>query len=171
MDQCKQKWRELHGVALLPLALGSAGTLGRGSAGGNFILASRGQQQLLPQLKNKFVHLKAARRLARFMECNEFLQIMGIRRFSKEILAESLHLVLPRGWRNETFVQWDQAPGNSRGGSGGGGTPPTPLWLAAFWREISFSDVSGLPALAKWPLLPITTGELVSCSFLPQVLY
>lgn len=101
---------------------------------------------------------------------------MGIVRFSSRLLAENLNLVLPRGWRGENFVGWNgghPTPSSStRGGSGmgsGGNAPPKASWLARFWSEVSLLEASTVPGLEEWPLLPITTGELVSCRLFQQV--
>lgn len=78
LDKCKTVWKELRGVPLLPLANGTAGSFPASfSLGGRqrFILGTRRQQGLLPQLKGRFVHLKATRRLARFFERDEFLEV------------------------------------------------------------------------------------------------
>lgn len=78
MSRCKKTWQELHGVQLLPLASGAAGMFGKTHAyasGDRYILATRRQQGLIPQLKSRFVHLKAARRLKKFFDRDEFLQV------------------------------------------------------------------------------------------------
>lgn len=80
LDKCKAVWKELRGVPLLPLANGTAGSfpssfLLGGGGRQRFILGTRRQQGLLPQLKGRFVHLKATRRLARFFERDEFLEV------------------------------------------------------------------------------------------------
>lgn len=90
-------------------------------------------------------------------------------RFTTSLLAENLHLVLPRSWKGEKFVCWQG--GQSRANSGnnnGGNDVPRAGWLALFWTEISLLDIHSTPGLEQWPLLPITTGELVSCSMLQQ---
>ncbi|CAM9871897.1 unnamed protein product, partial [Laminaria digitata] len=166
MKTCKRVWRELRGVPLLPLANGKAGTFSSLSLGGSqqYILGTRRQQGLMPQLKGKFVHPKALRRLHKFFGCEDFLQMMGISRFTPAFLAANLDLVLPRGWKGEKFVGiggW--------GGGGGGNVPPKAAWLALFWSEVSLLDVATIEGLGQWPLVPITTGELVSCSMLQQV--
>ncbi|CAN0181896.1 unnamed protein product, partial [Hapterophycus canaliculatus] len=63
--------------------------------------------------------------------------------------------VLPRGWRGTNFVGWQ---GGSASGAAGG---PGATWLALFWSEVSLLDVASVPGLGQWPLIPITTGELV----------
>ena len=55
------------------------------------------------------------------------------------------------------------------GGGGSGNVPPKAAWLALFWSEVSLLDVATIEGLRQWPLVPITTGELVSCSMLQQV--
>lgn len=78
MLRCKKTWEQLHGVPLLPLASGRAGTFRKPlpfGGGDRYILASRRQQAIIPQLKNRFVHLKAARRLRKFFERDDFLQV------------------------------------------------------------------------------------------------
>ena len=78
LDKCKAVWKELRGVPLLPLANGTAGSFPSSFLLGGrkrFILGTRKQQGLLPQLKHRFVHLKATRRLARFFEHDSFLEV------------------------------------------------------------------------------------------------
>ena len=78
MSTCKAIWRELRGVPLLPLANGKAGTFAASmSIGGGqkYILGTRRQQGLMPQLKGRFVHPKASRRLQKFFSCDDFLQV------------------------------------------------------------------------------------------------
>lgn len=98
---------------------------------------------------------------------------MGIVRFSPALLADNLDQVLPRGWKGEKFVGWGGGtagnPGGGGGGAGGESRGPKAAWLALFWSEVSLLDVASVPGLAQWPLVPITTGELVSCSLLQQV--
>lgn len=104
---------------------------------------------------------------------------MGIVRCTPAVLAESLDLVLPRGWKDEKFVDWrggqsarPAAAGNdssSASGGSGGNLPPKAGWVVAFWGEVSLLEAATIPSLGRWPLLPITTGELVSCSMLQQV--
>ncbi|CAN0280307.1 unnamed protein product, partial [Scytosiphon promiscuus] len=166
LDVCRAVWAQLRGVPLLPLANGTAGTFPKTYfLGGrqSFVLATRRQQGLLPQLKGRFVHLNATRRLAKFFERDEFLEMMGIVRFTPALLADNLDQVLPRGWRGAKFIGWE---GGSAAGAAGG---PGATWLARFWSEVSLLDVASVPGLAQWPLIPITTGELVSCSMLQQI--
>lgn len=79
LDKCKAVWKELRGVPLLPLANGTAGSFPSSTfmlgGGKKYVLATRRQQGLLPQLKDRFVHLKATRRLARFFEHDSFLEV------------------------------------------------------------------------------------------------
>lgn len=89
--------------------------------------------------------------------------MMGIVRFTPALLADNLDQVLPRGWRGANFVGWE---GGSAAGAEGG---PGATWLALFWSEVSLLDVASVPGLGQWPLIPITTGELISCSMLQQV--
>lgn len=75
---CKAVWAQLRGLPLLPLANGTAGTFPKTYfLGGkqSFVLATRRQQGLLPQLKGRFVHLNATRRLSKFFERDEFLEV------------------------------------------------------------------------------------------------
>lgn len=79
LDKCKAVWKELQGVSLLPLANGGAGTFPTSFVLGGrqrFILGTRQQQGLMPQLSGRFVHLKATRRLAKFFERDEFLEVI-----------------------------------------------------------------------------------------------
>lgn len=103
---------------------------------------------------------------------------MGIVRFTPAVLAENLDLVLPRSWKGENFVGWSggqstvATDGSAAGGSAassGRNLPPKAGWIARFWREMPLLEVPSVPGLGEWPLLPITTGELVKCSLLPQV--
>lgn len=78
LSSCKKNWEELRGVPLLPLADGSAGTFRKSRVLGGgvpYILATRRQQGLMKQLKGRFVHLKASRRLKAFFDRDEFLQV------------------------------------------------------------------------------------------------
>lgn len=107
------------------------------------------------------------------------LQVMGISRFTPALLAANLDQVLPRGWKGERFVGWkggaQHSPAQAEFGAGGwvgggsGNVPPKAAWLALFWSEVSLLDVATIEGLGQWPLVPITTGELVSCSMLQQV--
>lgn len=96
-------------------------------------------------------------------------QMMGIVRFSPALLADNLDQVLPRGWKGEKFVGWGGGTAGGPGGPGGESRGPKAAWLALFWSEVSLLDVASVPGLGQWPLVPITTGELVSCSLLQQV--
>lgn len=69
-------WKQLHGVPLLPLASGAVGTFCAMEGGKGYLLATRRQQGLIPQLKAKFVHLKAAKGLKQFFDCDAFLQVI-----------------------------------------------------------------------------------------------
>lgn len=113
--------------------------------------------------------------------------MMGIVRCTPAIIADNLDMVLPRGWKDEKFVGWrgGQAvppaaaaadnsgnPPGRAGGAGagaGGNVPPKASWMALFWSEVSLLEAARITSLRRWPLLPITTGELVSCSILQQV--
>lgn len=78
MDRCKVVWKELQGVPLLPLANGTAGSFPTAFALAGrkrFVVGTRRQQGLLPKLTDRFVHLKATRRLARFFERDDFLEV------------------------------------------------------------------------------------------------
>lgn len=80
MSGCKKIWEELHSVPLLPLASGKPGMFRRHlsfGGGDRYILANRRQQGLIPQLKSRFVHLKAYRRLKKFFDRDEFLEVGG----------------------------------------------------------------------------------------------
>ncbi|CAN0325480.1 unnamed protein product, partial [Hapterophycus canaliculatus] len=97
LDECKAIWAQLRGVPLLPLANGTAGTFPKTFfLGGkqSFVLGTRRQQGLLPQLKGRFVHLNATRRLAKFFERDEFLEVGARgrdRRFVSLAFDTSLH--------------------------------------------------------------------------------
>lgn len=107
---------------------------------------------------------------------------MGIERFSPALIADNLHLVLPRNWRGEKFAGWQggkstpptatasgNGPPSATAAGRGANAPPKAAWVASFWREVSLLEVATIPGLEHWPLIPITTGELVSCSMLQQV--
>lgn len=93
---------------------------------------------------------------------------MGVERFTPSLLAENLHLVLPRSWKGEKFVCWRGGQSQANSGNNGGNDVPRAGWLALFWTEVSLLGIHNTPGLEQWPLLPITTGELVSCSMLQQ---
>lgn len=79
LSRCRKIWRELVGVPLLPLADGTAGSFGSSIVPiGNdrYILATRRQQGLLPPLKSRFVHPKAATRLRDLFRLDEFLEVL-----------------------------------------------------------------------------------------------
>lgn len=94
---------------------------------------------------------------------------MGIIRCTPAVLADNLDLVLPRGWKSEEFVDWRGGQSASPAAGGGGNFPPKAGWIVAFWGEVSLLEAATIPSLGRWPLLPITTGELVSCSMLQRV--
>lgn len=69
-------------MPLLPLANGKAGTFGKPMAvgeGKRYILATRRQQGLIPQLKDRFVHLKVVKRLTKFFGQDAFLKVCVVR--------------------------------------------------------------------------------------------
>lgn len=107
-------------------------------------------------------------------ETQTHTQAMSIVRLTPAGLAQSLHLVLPRSWKGKEFVDWRGGrPLPAESGDIGEGrcriAPPKAWWLALFWSEMSMLDADTAAALKQWPLLPVTTGELVSCSMLQQV--
>lgn len=80
MAFCQKTWAQLHGVPLLPLANGQAGTFrtSRSFSGRDrYILASRRQQSIIPKLNSRFIHPKAVLRLKAFFERDEFLEVGG----------------------------------------------------------------------------------------------
>jgi len=146
-------WLEMHGISLVPLADGSVGTFSRSSP---FILADAEQQSLLPHLQNRFISLQAQRRLCHFFREPAFISLMGFAVFSPTVLANNIAEVLPRSWRNECFVKWDPVNDPS---------VPSYFWLASFWKQVSLLDLHPVDnQFRQWPLLPTTSGELLSCS-------
>merc|ERR1712232_1023162 len=67
------------------------------------------------------------------------------------IASNMHHSPLPRSWKGKDF-----APNNQDSFS--------KLWLCQFWREVSIWDDQSLRLFGPWPLIPLTTGELVSCA-------
>jgi len=99
MSVCKAKWRDLHGLPLLPLEDGSLGTISGGSA--IYILANKEQQSLLPHLRNRFLSLQMLKRLAAHVNSPEFLSAMGIADFSPAVLAQNIEPIIPGSWKGK----------------------------------------------------------------------
>jgi len=152
LETLRRLWVEMHGVPLLPLEDGTFGTFSRSSP---FILANYEQQALLPQLKSRFVSLEAQKKFSRFFLYPAFVNSMGLTEFSPAVLANALGDILPRAWRNQKCVKWD--PLNDR-------SAPSHFWLYSFWKHVSLHDHDSVEQFRQWPLLPTTSGELISCS-------
>ena len=74
------------------------------------------------------------------------------------MLSANLHLVLPRHWKGAAVV-----PGYMRDGGG----LPQPGWFRTFW---AFVGADNMHLFSQWPVIPLTTGELVAASALAKVL-
>ncbi len=169
-DQVRAVWRDVIGLPLMPMADGSIGTLGfKGDAifgtGGGAIMASREKQALLPSVSSVFIDPLASNRLKEWTECEEFLQIMNIKKFDARVLADNIGKVLPKTWERKDFVPWSNdlwegAPGVHSDQTRG----PNGLWIKLFWKVIDISDHQAVSCFNKWPLIPTTSGELASCS-------
>ena len=48
---------------------------------------------------------------------------------------------------------------------------PSALWIFNFWQEVNFARTDEVAQFNSWPLIPISTNELVSCSLSAAVLY
>jgi hypothetical protein len=50
-------------------------------------------------------------------------------------------------------------------------TAPSVAWITALWAHIGLQNMYALAQneLSQWPLLPLTTGELASCSMITQL--
>ncbi|KAG5176706.1 hypothetical protein JKP88DRAFT_265343 [Tribonema minus] len=170
----KATWEQLLGLCLLPLASGAVGAFSRN---GQYLLATPSQ---------------AAAQLAAWFECPDFLSAVGIVKLTPRRLAAMACEMLPQEWKGKKFVQWrtdvtteylDETTQHEE--AGGGAAPAAPAavagpqpfvggpvsqeWVAAFWREVPMSDAALVAALHEWPLVPITTGELASCSLAPSI--
>jgi sacsin len=171
MDVAGERWRELGGVALLPLA---SGGVGRFTATGTspFFVATSEQHILLPHIRSRLVSPHAIKRLGTWFENEHFLNVMGITRLSTKEVAAAACEALPRAWKRAKFVAWtDGGPSGAGSSNRAGDTPPppSPEWIAQIWRQIPLSDEGALSVLREWPLLPLSTGELASCSLLGNI--
>ncbi|CAM9618016.1 unnamed protein product, partial [Phaeothamnion confervicola] len=154
------RWAELVGLPLLPLANGGVGTFGAGTP---FVLATRRQQRLFPSLAHRFVSIETLDRLAPWFADDNFLRALNIVRFGARAVALGVAETLPRSWRGASIVPW-RSPSEMLPGSATAEPTMAPAaWLAALWQEVAALDTGVMEALKSWPLVPLTTGELMSC--------
>ena len=138
----------------LPLLLLENGEIRRIQPSNRFILATKEQQYLLPHLMDLYVSLELVERVPE-LKMNTYLQReMGVKLFSNSFLEQHLAEVLPSSWINVKIVEDT--------------TPIEPLWLYRFWKQVGLSD-SECERFKKWPLLPVKSKALYSCSLRNQV--
>jgi len=104
------------------------------------------------------VDLRCSERLARWFHNPDFLSALSLRRFTPQVLASNLHLVLPRHWKGQQFVAancWDSS------------ALPSLEWFPALWR---FVGPDNLHLVTAWPCLLLTNGALASGAALHQTL-
>lgn len=121
-------------------------------------MATDAEQKLLPALRDSYVDLRCSERLARWFHNPDFLSALSLRRFTPQVLASNLHLVLPRHWKGQQFVAancWDSS------------ALPSLEWFPALWR---FVGPDNLHLVTAWPCLLLTNGALASGAALHQTL-
>ena len=181
--------KTLNGLFLLPVASGGVGRItgGGGAPSECLVAASDNQRSLLPGQAALFVHPDAVAALPALQSHRVLQRLLGVVKFSPAILAAHVHHVLPPAWKCENFVVWRQGGGGGeerksgvgggpggRGAGGGGALSvnegPSAEWMKLFWSEVSISDPASVNLFHAWPLIPIRSGELVSCSLASSVL-
>jgi hypothetical protein len=147
----------VHGLRLLPALSGQLLAFPCDA-----VVALPDEHKLLPAalLRDNTVDPECVSRLSRQLLNPDFLAAMGLKRFSAAVLAANLHLLLPRHWKGSWTVQGYAGDVGQRG-------LPEPQWLRAFWALIGPDNIH---LVNQWPLVPLTTGELVSAASLPRVL-
>ena len=142
-------YKELHGLRLLPMASGQLLCFPFEA-----LVATEGEQRLVPALMQSFVDPICSQRLSQWFTAPDFLQALSLRRFTPAVLAANLATTLPKHWKNQQIVR---AYSSSESSSG----LPHPSWFTDLWE---FVGVDNAHLFNAWPIVPLTNGSLASAA-------
>jgi hypothetical protein len=159
--------RQIQGLPLVPMVSGDVKVIH--SHGERPCFATARQRLLTPSIERRLVHPDAVQAVPELFEDPSFLQRIHIDTFSPSMLKEHIETQFPSQWKGCSVVSWTgEARVPSPSGDGG---VPSPLWIFNFWKEISYAGSVAADLFRGWPLIPISTNELLSCSLRAAVLY
>ena len=163
----RQKYSSLCGLRLCPTCDGGVARFLRVDAENStrtLLIAAENERALLPSISNFFIHPKVleSKSLEPVFKNADARQKLNIVKFDSSILALHIGSVLPPSWKGKLRVVWDD-PGGESG-------QPTHLWLRRFWSVVSITDERTVDLFKDYPLVPLCSGELLSCSLLNSTL-
>eukprot|EP00753_Platysulcus_tardus_P021952 PLAT9175.3.p1 GENE.PLAT9175.3~~PLAT9175.3.p1 ORF type:complete len:2055 (-),score=888.62 PLAT9175.3:62-6163(-) len=124
------------------------------------LIADASQLALLPSSQSSFLASDLVAAAPDLFEDVTVRQQLNVQLLQPPTLAAKLRAELPLSWQSAPIVQWRPTAHGQ----------PSRAWLAALWRFVSLRDRAAVAELADWPLIPTTSGELLSCSLAHAVL-
>jgi len=157
----------LRGLRLCPTSDGGVGRFSRSNVtdpNNSYLIGSENDRLLMPFMLKLFIHPQAlgSETLKHFFQNEDVKRILGITTFNPSILSYHIGSILPSSWKGKLKVAW-----NNPGGEDG---QPTHLWLRRFWRVVDITDAGLVDLFSEYPLVPLCSGELLSCSLVNSAL-
>ena len=158
---------QLCGLRLCPCSDGQIGRFHR--RGGDvvppseaFIIGTEAGITLLHSKLGMFVHPKAlsSPKLEAFFSNGNALRTVGILKFTPHLLSLHIGSTLPHSWRRQLKVQWDPTEEGH----------PSHAWMKQFWSTVDVTDSRMVELFSDYPLVPLTSGHLLSCSLYTSAL-
>lgn len=159
---------ELKGICI-PNA---AGTMARLSSS-EYLLATAQQQTLLPSLSHRFIHSLFLTKpmLSQVLNLPSVCEILSLKKFSANVLAEGISGTLPRAWAPKAspsllWFEWNPPPldaflaensshsNNFTAGNFSGNNHPNEAWLQCFWENVNVHKPQEVLLFDSWPLIP-----------------
>ncbi len=159
--------RQIQGLPLVPMVSGDVKVIQ--SHGERPCFATARQRFLTPSIDRRLVHPDALQAVPELFDDPTFLKSIHVDTFSPTMLKEHLETQFPAQWKGCSVVSWTGEAGVPGPSSEGG--VPSPLWIFNFWKEVSYAGSAAADLFRGWPLIPISTNELLSCSLSAAVLY
>jgi hypothetical protein len=155
----------MQGLRICPTAAGNVVRFlsgGENTESKRLILGPAKARALLPACDNMFINEFAfeSEPLKCIFEDDENMRALGITPFGPRVLALHIASSLPSNWRGKLKVSW--TPG-LRG-------QPTHLWMRYFWSVVDITNSMVVELFNDYPLVPLATGELLSCSLCTSAL-
>jgi hypothetical protein len=163
---------EIQGLPLIPMASGDVKVIQ--SRGERPCVSTARQRFLAPSIGRRLVHPDALG-IATLFQDPSFLKSAHIDTFSPAMLLSHVETSFPPNWKGRSVIAWsgeEMTSSSSKSGSSVLSGSPSPLWIFNFWQEINFAQISAADKIfSNWPLIPISSNELLSCSLSAAVLY
>lgn len=99
--------------------------------------------------------------LSTILSSDDVASALGCSRVTPHHIAAALPGMLPSAWRGAKVVAWalQQQEASSH---------PSAVWMAAFLREVSFTEPEAMALFGEWPMVPLLPSHAAADSAAPS---